>query len=153
MRGSLDSPPIIVRTDRRKALLHLAVGLSFALTAWMVARAHPRSDGWAWSVMAIFGALAAGSLWELIWPGRLIIDRDGFRQSDLWRRRRWSWSEARHFRPASNRFYHFVGFDQAHDASLGRNAIDGLNQDWELPPPALAALLNQARRRWSGSGG
>jgi hypothetical protein len=150
MRGSLDHPPIVVHTDRRKAAAHLLVALLFVALASPLALPDWDENGIAWLVVAVFGALAAGSLWELLWPGRLVIDEDGILQSDLWRRRRWSWSEARDFRPVSNRFWTFVGFTPGPWAGRRRWGIDGLNQDWELAPPVLAALLNEARRRWRG---
>jgi hypothetical protein len=145
MQGSLESPPIVVRADRKMALLHLAALAVFAAILSPVARTDWRHNPLAWTILIIFGVLALASLWELIWPGRLVISRDGIEERDLWWRRRWSWSEARYFKPASNRFFRFVGFDHR---GPPRRGIDDINQDWELPPPALADLLNQARARW-----
>jgi hypothetical protein len=152
MRGSLEHPPIVILIDRRKRLLHLLVVALLAALMSPLARTDWTRNGLAWMAIAIFGSLAAAAVWELIAPGRLIIDEDGFEMRDLWWRRRWSWREARGFYPANNRFHDFVGFD-----SLGgpwgrrprrRSRVDGINQDWELAPPALAALLNRARARW-----
>ncbi len=149
MRGSLDEPPIVVRTSRAKAGLRLGVLALLLLAMSPVAHAHWRSNPLAWILIGLFGALALTSVWELLAPGRLIIGPDGMEQRHLWRRRHWSWRQARRFQPARNRFYRFVGFDRP--PGSGRDAGD-LNQDWELPPPALASLLNAARARWSGGG-
>lgn len=147
MRGSLDHPPIVVRTSRWKALLHLLSVAVLAALMSPVARTRWMANPLAWMLIVIFGALVLASLWELAAPGRLVIGPDGVEQRDLWRRRVWGWGEAHRFRPASNRFYRFVGFDRVPGTS-GAGSVDGLNQDWELPPAALAALLNQARDRW-----
>ena len=148
MRGSLDQPPIVLRTDRRRALLRLLVLAVFASILSPVARTDWMSNGWAWTVIGIFGLLALASLWELVWPGRLVITPEGIELRDLWRRGRWTWAEARWFRPAANRFYRFVGFDDAREPSRRGGAINDLNQDWELAPADLAELLNRARARW-----
>lgn len=154
MRGSLDDPPIIIRTARWKAVLHLGAVVLVAAIMSPLARTPLWNNPLAFMLYAIFGALAVASVWELVWPGRLVIDAEGFSQRDLWRTRRWSWSEARHFRPAENRFYDFVGFDSVPGAAPRRTGgIDGLNQDWELEPRALAALMNGARARWFAARG
>ena len=150
MRGSLDDPPIVIRTAPWKAWLHLgAVGFMAALL-WPLYHSPLANAPLAWMLYALFGALVVASVWELIWPSRLVIGPEGFAARELWRYRRWSWSEARHFAPAENRFYNFVGFNAVRPRGAAPRAggLDGLNQDWELPPPALAALLNQARDRW-----
>ncbi len=149
MRGSLERPPIVIRVDRKRAALHVLVVALLAVLMSPLARTDWRHNPLVWLAFAIFGALALASAWELVLPGRLIVDKEGFELRDLWWRRRWSWSEARRFRPAQNRFYRFVGFDclpieRPHRQTL----VDGINQDWELSPPDLAALLNQARARW-----
>ncbi len=151
MRGSLNRPPIVIRTQRWRAVLHLAAVALLGALMSPLARTDWRANGLAWCLIVLFGILTAASLWELAWPGRLVIGPEGFELRDLWRRRRWSWREARHFRPASNRFYRFVGFDQVKGAGACRDAGD-LVQDWELPPQALAALLNEARDRWHAAG-
>ena len=152
MKGSLNQPPIIIRTARWKAGLHLAVVALVGVLCSPVLRTKWLDNAYAWFVIAIFGIVAAASLWELIWPGRLVIGPEGFEQRDLWRARRWSWAEARRFAPARNRFYDFVGFDHVAGRAPPRRGLwpgsDGLNQDWELAPAALAALLNQARAQW-----
>ena len=150
MRGSLDDPPIVIRTARWKAVLHLGATGFMAAIAWPLFRSPLANSPTAWMLYALFGALVTASVWELVWPSRLVIGPDGFTARDLWRYRRWSWSEARHFAPAENRFYNFVGFNAVTPSEATRwpGGLDGLNQDWELAPPALAALLNQARERW-----
>ncbi len=152
MQGSLERPPIVIRTDRRRAVLRLAVALLLGALMSPLARTDWRANGLLWIFIAIFGALGGASIWELIWPGRLVIDQDGFKQRDLWRTRRWPWTDVRRFRPASNRFYHFVGFEHVPTGRRRSGGIDGLNQDWEISPPALAELLNRARARWFGAG-
>ncbi len=149
MRGSLDRPPIVVRTSRAKAGLRLGVLGVLVLAMSPVAHAHWRSNPLAWILIGLFGVLVLTTVWELLAPGRLVIGPTGIEQHYLWRRGRWSWRQARGFQPARNRFYRFVGFDRA--PGSGGDAGD-LNQDWELPPPVLARLLNAARARW-GDGG
>ena len=149
MRGSLDRPPIVVRTSRAKAGLRLGVLAVLILAMSPMARTHWIANPLAWILIGLFGALALTSVWELLAPGRLVIGPSGMEQRHLWRRRHWSWRQARRFQPAGNRFYRFVGFDRA--SGSGRGAGD-LNQDWELPPPALANLLNAARARWADRG-
>ena len=149
MQGDLQDPPIVIRTVRWKAVLHLVAVLVLAALCAPVARTDWWANGYVWCLAVVFGAVALASLWELIWPGRLLIDRNGFERRDLWRTYRWSWSEARHFAPARNRFYRFVGFSQIQAPAGSRHGpADGLNQDWELEPAALADLLNRARTLW-----
>jgi hypothetical protein len=148
MRGDIDHPPIIISTDRGKALLHMAVLALFAAILSPVARTRWQANPAAWLVLIIFGFLFVTTLWELLLPGRLIITRDGFEQHALLGARRWRWSEARRFKAASNRFFRFVGFDSIKSASARRRFDEGINRDWELSPQALAELLNEARGRW-----
>lgn len=136
----------MVRTSRAKAALRLVTVAVLAAVMSPVARTQWRANPLAWMLIAIFGALVLTSLWELLFPGRLLIGPEGLDLRDLCRRRRWSWADAQGFQPTSNRFYRFVGF------SGRRGGVDGLNKDWELSPPDLAALLNAARERWFAAG-
>ena len=137
----------MVRTSRAKAALRLGALAVLVLAMSPAAHTHWRSNPLAWILIGLFGALALASVWELLAPGRLVIGPNGVEQRHLWRHRHWSWRQARSFHPASNRFYRFVGFDRAAGSGHG-----DLNQDWELPPPALASLLNAARARWADGG-
>lgn len=158
MQGSLDRPPIIVRGTRWRGALAL-VGSAALVAAILLAIANGVATKTLYASLAFFGLLSVLGLWLVISPARLEIGPDGLRQTQLWRRRRYAWSEVHDFRPATIGLYNkSVGFDFLVDRprrerfrrlSAAIVGVQGaLQPGWEVDPHALANLLNQARERW-----
>ena len=147
MRGSLESPPIVVRASRLRTTLSLA--LLAAAVGYLIFRL-----GQDWSD----DDHAALFLLDLLRPSRLTLDWRGLTQSRLWKTRRWSWDEVSEFRVLSRMGGRCVGFDysvgrgdmrfEGQDSPLGADAT--LNGGWEMGPQRLARLLNEAKVRWTG---
>lgn len=157
MRGSLDSPPIVVDGSRLRAILLAAGSLSFVLGGFYVIA---RSGGLAGLVPTLFFSLTGVvALWMVLEPPRLEIGPDGIAQRVLGRTHRLAWSDIHDFRPASVGVgARAVGFDYLNERpKSGRlrrltaaiTGVEGMLQPgYELEPHRLADLLNHARERW-----
>jgi uncharacterized membrane protein YhaH (DUF805 family) len=161
LRGSIESPPIVVRGSRVRALLLLAGSLTFVLGGFYVVA---RSGGLAGLLPTIFFSLTgAVALWMALAPPRLEIGPEGIAQRVLGRTHRLAWSDIHDFRPTSVGIAaRAVGFDYLtapsklvplHRLSAAITGVDGMLQPgYELAPHRLADLLNHARERWIASG-
>ena len=157
MRGSLESPPIVVRASRLRTLLSLA--LLVAAVGYLIVRLGETwsDDEHAEVFMLLGGAVITLFLLDVLRPSRLVLDWRGLSQSRLWRTRRWSWDEVTEFRVLSKAGGRCVGFDysvgrgdmrfEGQDSPLGADAT--LNGGWEMGPQRLARLLNEAKVRWT----
>ncbi len=158
MRGSLESPPIVVRASRLRTTLSLA--LLAAAVGYLIFRLGQdwSDDDHAALFLLLGGAVIALFLLDLLRPSRLTLDWRGLTQSRLWKTRRWSWDEVSEFRVLSRMGGRCVGFDysvgrgdmrfEGQDSPLGADAT--LNGGWEMGPQRLARLLNEAKVRWTG---
>jgi uncharacterized membrane protein YhaH (DUF805 family) len=157
LRGSLDSPPIVVDGSRVRAILLAAASLSFVLGGLYVVA---QSGGLAGLVPTLFFSLTgAVALWMVLEPPRLEIGPDGIAQRVLGRTHRLSWADIHDFRPASVGIgARAVGFDYLEERrksgrlrrlSAAITGVEGMLQPgYELEPHRLADLLNHARERW-----
>jgi uncharacterized membrane protein YhaH (DUF805 family) len=161
LRGSLDSPPIVVEGSRVRAILLLAGSLAFVLGGLYVVA---QSGVLAGFVPTLFFSLTgAVALWMVLEPPWLEIGPDGIAQRVLGRTHRLSWADIHDFRPASVGIgARAVGFDYLKAPTSGRlrrlsaaiTGVEGMLQPgYELEPHRLADLLNQARERWIASRG
>lgn len=163
MQGDLDHPPIIVRGARWRGAL-VFVGSALVAVAILLGLSTGHGTRTMLALLVFFGLLGAVGLSLAVRPGRLEIGPDGLRQTQLWRRSHYGWSDIHDFRPATLGFFNrVVGFDflvaRPRRAGLRRlnAAIVGvqatLQPGWEIDPHTLANLLNQARERWLATGG
>jgi uncharacterized membrane protein YhaH (DUF805 family) len=155
MDGSLDAPPIIIRS-RPTYAMWLFLG-SAAFCAVIGGLGH----GSTWDVMSfwLFAFCAFMALLILIVPPRLEIGPEALVQVNLGIRRRILWSEIHGFRPVVSRgLREVVGYDRI-DTSSRTAALSGMLRavngasgvlmgGWELNTQALTDLLNSAHAKW-----
>ncbi len=160
MIGTLEQPPIVIRSGAGRSLLLLFVSGAFvACGGWMVTYGTPQ-DVWAgWLDMAFFGLGVLVSLWRLVRPDTLTISSEGLQYTVLWRVIRVQWPDVTEFMPwRPTLFSTFVGMNFAasyqpqaglrrfNTAALG---IGGsLGSGWEVDSMSLCELLNQALAKW-----
>lgn len=158
MQGDLDHPPIIVRGARWRGAV-VFVGSTVVVAAILFGLGTGHGTKTLLASLVFFSVLGVAGLWMAVAPARLEIGPEGLRQTQLWRRSRYPWSDVHDFRPATLGFFNrVVGFDflvaQPKRAGIRRlnAAIVGvhatLQPGWEIDPHTLANLLNQARERW-----
>ena len=153
MIGSLDSPPIVIRSGRGKTLAALLGCLAFiGAASWTVQNPSARSLWRDWLAIIIFGLLAIAALWRLILPATLTVSKDGLSYTGFvrntavhWREivtftyRGWTWGSTGYrigLRPPTVTI-EFAAFNNPKQLPLG----------WELDSEPLCALLNQALAR------
>lgn len=148
MQGSLDDPPIVIRSDPLK------VGAVFVLCIFVVpclvlfgmsARGYPWPG---WILIAVFVLAGCVFGWMLVVPERLIAGPGGLECRRLWNTQRYAWSDLGEFQP----FQGARGITSI-TAPLGpppRTRQISLMVYWELGPRELCGLLNAARSRWGG---
>jgi hypothetical protein len=162
MQGSLDNPPVIVRSSRRTALLMLLVCVAFTGTSIAMLR-DPAQPSWIGYACAVFFGLgipifaARLSRPDTIWIGPSgLIWRSVFRTMSL------RWRDVRGFRPyrpTAKVISAHIGFDFTDDYKPDQHGSRGVVRQltgvegsfgggWELDADELASLLNEARARW-----
>src|SRR5271154_2377326 len=82
MQGSLDDPPIIIRTSREWNLVGVVV--CAVMTYFRV---------------YVFGLGVIYFCWQLIDPSMLALAPEGLTWKTSFKRRRWAWNEVVNFRP------------------------------------------------------
>jgi hypothetical protein len=164
MQGSLDDPPIMIRSSRWKAALFLLIATGFvAISIWMLS--DPKANRWmAWLGIIFFGFGIPVFGLRVIRPDVLMLAPDGITWRSVFRTARWRWTELQNFHPYSptGGASKHVGFEltnstQGRDGGLrgAARALTGgvegsLGDGWELSASELADLLNRARARWAG---
>lgn len=156
MQGSLDTPPVIVRTSRRISFvgfLVCGVVLYFNLTSLIREDWPHQVQPYIWLYVSGLGLFYF--VWQLIDPMTLRLAPDGLTWKNTFGSRHWSWEEISNFRKS---FGLLVGCDLS-----SRNPITGwlrpinkgvsgshgvLGFGWELGSAKLIELLNTARARW-----
>lgn len=144
MRGSLETPPIVIHGDvGRSALIGVAAG---ALVAIAIARVGAgQVDVLTLVGLLGFGAFAAFGLMGIVRPARLVIDPSSLAVTWLGATRRYNWGEVSNFEPVPlGLWLTRLSFS----LTRGRGGAAYLWGSWEIRPAHLAALLNQARERW-----
>ena len=162
MQGSLDDPPIVIRSSRWKAALFLLIAAGFvAIGIWMLT--DPKASHWmAWLGIAFFGLGIPIFGLRVIRPDRLTLAPDGIIWRSVLRTSRWQWTDLHGFRPYSptGGASQHVGFEltnshQRRDGGIrgAAKALTGVEgsfgDGWELSAAELADLLNRARTRWA----
>jgi hypothetical protein len=122
MQGTLDAPPIVIRTSRIANLIGFAV-----CTAMAYYRIY------------IFGLGTIYFGWQLIGPNTLILAPDGFTWKTSFGHCQWAWNEVSNFRPMP---WGQLGWD------VGDKSHSSFGFGWEMTTRNLAELLNTARSRW-----
>ena len=158
MQGDLDHPPIIVRGARWRGAI-VFVGSTLVVSAILFGLSTGHGTKTLLVSLVFFGVLGVAGLWLAIAPARLEIGPQGLRQTQLWRRSQYGWSDIHDFRPATMGFFNkVVGFDflvarpkragirRLNAAIVGVQGV--LQPGWTIDPHTLANLLNQARERW-----
>src|SRR6185295_6098626 len=146
MQGSLDTPPIIVRTSRRISSVGL-VTCSIVLYLSLISVIR-----FGWAPPAAFGL--AYFAWQLIDPMTLRLAPDGLTWGNTFGSRFWSWAEIGNFRIS----FGFVGCD-LFDRNLAMGWLRPINATvsgshgvlgfgWEVKSVELVKLLSAARSRW-----
>ena len=147
--------PVTLRPSRTRWLLVLAIGLLFAVGGvWMI------QDGkWmGWYVLVFFGLVALiAAVAMLPGAGGLILDREGFDVTSLFRRYRIRWQDTADFAAVSIPPAHqkMVGYNDLKQSSsrlakmnvaiVGRDAA--IPDTYGLSADALAQLMAQWRER------
>jgi hypothetical protein len=148
MQGSLDAPPIVVRTSRAKSSLLFAVCAAFvAGGGWSIATGHGfmayASAGFFALGMIVFAA-------QLLWPGSLEIGPGGVRCQHLGRNAFYGWWQMRDFKVWSAGGLSrqvFFQFRRKPDGGFLPGSFAG---SWEMPAQELCAVLDAAHARWAG---
>jgi hypothetical protein len=163
MQGSLDQPPIVIRSSTLKSFSLMAGCALIAAFSWLEMSISPSSSHAASGFVA-FGLAVPYYAWLLLSPNVLTLSPEGLELKTRWRKARWSWQEVSRFRvvPVHILSRH-IGFDLA-EAPAGSGSFmqyyvgyagadDSLGGGWELDPAGLADLLNQAQTRWAPRSG
>jgi hypothetical protein len=142
--------PLTLYPSRRKWLvICIGTALFAAAGAWMISG----GDASGWFVLIFFGACALVALAAMLpHAGALVLDRDGFEVTNLFRHHRARWQdvsafEAKSIPPANQRF---VVYDDAsaNASSLAKINVAIVGRNAALPDTyghELAALLEQWR--------
>lgn len=163
MQGSLDLPPIVIRSSIFTSLLMLLIAMIFVAIGVWVLRDPTENHTMAYLLIAFFGAGIPLFGWRLVRPDVLTVAPDGITWSTALRTVHWAWDDVQNFRaysPASRTVSKHLGFDftdsyRARNGqfSLTAKALTGVEGSfgggWELGAADLADLLNKARARWS----
>ncbi len=162
MKGSLDSPPIVIRADRGKSLLLAAGSLAFvALDLGLPPPAHHGASFGHYAGAVFFSLGLIVGVWQLVAPARLELAPGGFSWTVLGRSHSQKWDDVKVFQTFTVRFSRSVGWNYAesypHRAAalrklnVGLVGLEaGLPGGWEVGPDELVKLLSAAQSRWSG---
>jgi hypothetical protein len=147
--------PVTLYPSRRKWLLVFTGGALFAVGGvWMVKSGD--ATGWFPLIFFLLVALVA-AVAMLPGAGALMLDREGFQITNLFRRHRTPWRDAVHFTassipPARQRWVVYDDVSQStkpvakiNVAIIGRNAA--LPDTYGLSPDDLGQLMTQWRER------
>jgi hypothetical protein len=161
VQGSLDQPPIVVRSSQLQSFVLLVISMVFFLAGVLI---PPKTaGGYLWIAFSGLGVLLFA--WRCARPDILIVAPDGVTSRIAFRTKHWQWSDLQNFRPyspAGRTLSKHLGFDFT-DSYWGQSrrlrhtvkAITGvegtLGGGWELSAACLADLLNKARIRWAGA--
>lgn len=150
--GSLDHPPLIVRSSRWKALATLAVGLVFGFF-W--GRTNPHA-GAAWDFAfhwAIAALIVGFGVFRLIKPSRLELSPTGLVWFTGIQTVRYAWSDFSGFavetRPKGGSYAGFTLAEKTAQRSAFSALSGSLGGGWDISVEELVVNLNDARRRWT----
>ena len=163
MQGSLDQPPIIIRSSQKYSALLLLIAIVFVASFVFMLRDPTINRGTAYFGLVFFGLGIPLFAWRLIRPDVMTLAPDGITRRSTFRAIHWTWGDVQAFRaykPTSKNVSKHLGFDftDSYYAKGGRDlravkAITGvegsLGGGWEMNATDLADLLNTARARWA----
>jgi hypothetical protein len=166
MQGSLDAPPIAIRSSRGNSALMLLIAAVFVAIGAFMLRDPKENAVISYLIMIFFGAGIPIFGWRLIRPDALTLAPDGIRWRSVFRTAQWTWDDLQNFRayaPTGKTISKHLGFDftDSYHARRGgpyraTKAITGvegsLGAGWEFSAADLAELLNKARARWATAG-
>ena len=160
MAGQGSDERRVIYGSRRKALGLLLISCTFvAISAWRLTDPNAASDG-SWPMLggAFFGLGVLIFTAQIVWPETLILDREGFTQSVLGRKRSQKWSDIEEFllwspSPGAQ----MVGYNFKPDRrpkgaltqinrTLGCDA--GLPGGWKMSPRELLTTLQEWKARY-----
>ena len=142
----LNSPPIMIRGDRKRLLLLLLAAALF-VTIGVLTLSDGSAPFWETALITGFSTVCAASIaLQLFHPPMLKLDPSGITWRTVFRTRTWRWSEISLFWVRSKMVVLQLA-DREKSLMNGRS----LGPSWDLCPEDLAALLNQARDRWHTS--
>jgi hypothetical protein len=162
MQGSLDLPPIVIRSSRRQAAVFLLLSVGFVATGVFMLRDPKANPVIGYLVAGFFGLGISVFGYRFIKPDVLTLAPDGIIWRSMFRAARWRWDEVRDFRPykpPGRGVTKHIGFDFT-DSHSGSGAglrgaaktltgVEGsLGTGWELGTADLTDLLNKAQARW-----
>ena len=156
MQGSLESPPIVIRTSRAVSFVGLIVGgalLYFGLMPWL--RFGAPFESLSYSNLLFSGICAAYFCWQFVLPSSLIAAPDGLTWKHFFKSHHWAWKDVSNFRVV---FGCCVGCDLS-DRRPAVSWLRGPNKafsgsqgsflfGWEGGSASVVALLSAARSRW-----
>jgi hypothetical protein len=163
MQGSLDAPPIVIRSSRTYSALMLLIAAGFVAIGAFMLRDPKESAAISYLIMIFFGAGIPLFAWQLIRPGVVTLGPDGVTWRSPFRTVHYRWDDLQNFRPykpTSKTISKHLGFDftDSYHASHGgpksvtkaMTGVEGsLGSGWGLSADELAELLNQAQAHWA----
>ena len=163
VQGSLDQPPIVIRSSRLYSALMLLIAAGFVAIGAFMLRDPKESATISYLIMIFFGAGIPLFAWQLIRPGVLTLAPEGASWRSPFRTVHYQWNDLQNFRPykpAGKSISKHLGFDFTDSYRAGHGGSYGLAKTltgvegsfgggWELSAADLAQLLNQARARWA----
>jgi hypothetical protein len=156
MNGSLDAPPIIIRSSSR---VYIGVGVLCGVAVfWHIWRIGilgrtPSAEGVLALCVAALWLLF--SLMQLLRPDKLILEPKGLTWAGQWTSRSWRWSEISNFRAGPLGALECDVTDDGRKLAwlrhlnkriAGRTGAIGFG--WTGGSDKVAALLSAARERW-----
>jgi hypothetical protein len=162
VQGSLDQPPIVVRSSRSTAFVMLIISIVFVLLILKIPNRNPTVS---YLGIAFFGLGIPFSAWRFIRPDILIVAPEGITWRSALRTAHWQWSDVQSFRPYSpgrrrtvskhlgfdfTESYYGQGRRLRHIIKATTGVEGSLGGGWELSAAELADLLNTARTQWAG---
>jgi hypothetical protein len=163
VQGSLDQPPMVVRSSRSTSFVMLIISIVFVAAGVLILKEPSQNPAVGYLGIAFFGLGIPVFAWRLIRPDILIVAPEGITWRSALRTSHWQWSDVESFRPyspADQTISKHLGFDFT-DSYCAQNrqlrhtvkaiaGVDGsLGGGWELGAVDLADLLNKARIRWA----
>jgi hypothetical protein len=165
VQGSIDQPPIVVRSSQSTSFVMLIISITFVAAGVLILKDPNQNLAVGYLGIAFFGLGIPVFAWRLIRPDILIVAPEGITWRNALRTSHWQWNDVQSFRaysPAGRTLSKHLGFDftdsscaQTRRLRYGVKAIAGVEGSvgggWELGAADLADLLNQARIRWAGA--
>ena len=142
---SLDRPPIVLRRPKGSELYFLLAGV-YAVLIGIGTSFIPLMLFEAIAVGVVGGIVSLVGFIQVTRPTTLTLAPGGLGYVILGIRRSWAWKDISGFREERIRSGTVIAFNVQKGGRMGVFAIPGF---FQLKPTELAALLNDAKDRWS----